>query len=153
MNYHNKKWTLISLLLCISISIYSQDLSVSHNLDESLSLAQQEEKTILMLFSGSDWCKPCIQLRKNILETPTFTQYANDNLIILELDFPYSKKNKLSKEQTEHNESLAETYNAEGSFPKMILLDKNQNTLGPVPYRKKHNTHDLIDEINQIIGL
>tara|TARA_Y100000385_G_scaffold291248_1_gene368118 strand:- start:11692 stop:12153 length:462 start_codon:yes stop_codon:yes gene_type:complete len=153
MNSYKIRWAIFCLVLSTTTSIFSQGLPLSHNLDESLNTAKAEGKNVLMLFSGSDWCKPCIQLRKNIIETSSFISYARENLVILELDFPYSKKNKLPKEQKEHNEWLAETFNKEGSFPKMILLDQNQRSLGVVPYRKKDNTDALISEINKIIGI
>jgi hypothetical protein len=37
-----------------------------YNLDEARQLARERHKHILLNFSGSDWCAPCIQLRKQI---------------------------------------------------------------------------------------
>ena len=60
---------------------------------------------------------------KELLFSEGFQKFSSKNLVLLELDFPYSKKNKLSNDQIKHNESLADQYNPEGSFPKMLLVD------------------------------
>ena len=91
--------------------------------------ATKEHKRILINFSGSDWCGPCIRLRKEILETGTFDDYAKDHLVLVRADFPRQKKNQLSKEQIKLNESLADKYNAEGKFPYTLLVDENGKVL------------------------
>jgi thioredoxin-related protein len=89
--------------------------------------ADEEGKSILMVFAGSDWCKPCIQFKKEILESPEFEKFAEEELVILYLDFPAKKKNRLSDEQTAHNEALAARFNKDGSFPKALLMDADLN--------------------------
>lgn len=91
--------------------------------------AVQEHKLILINFSGSDWCGPCIRLRKEILESQTFENYAAGHLILVRADFPRQKKNQLSKEQVKLNEALADKYNAEGKFPFTLLVDENGKIL------------------------
>lgn len=96
-------------------------------------LAMQQAKTshrqILISFSGSDWCGPCIRLRKEILESETFEKYAPEHLILLRADFPRQKKNKLPAEQQKQNEALAEQYNPDGKFPYTLLVDENGKIL------------------------
>ncbi len=89
----------------------------------------QQHKLILINFSGSDWCGPCIRLRKEILESQTFENYATDHLVLVRADFPRQKKNQLSKEQVKLNEALADKYNAEGKFPFTLLVDENGKIL------------------------
>ena len=59
---------------------------------------------------------------------------AEKSIDVLYLDFPAKKKNKLSKEQTAHNESLAEKYNQSGLFPHIILMDKNEKIVKTISY-------------------
>jgi thioredoxin-related protein len=87
--------------------------------------AQREHKYILLNFSGSDWCAPCIKLKREVFENESFLAMAEEKLILLRADFPRSKKNQLSKVQTEHNEVLAEKYNPSGKFPLTLILDAN----------------------------
>jgi thiol-disulfide isomerase/thioredoxin len=53
--------------------------------------AKAEKKMVLMDFNGSDWCPPCKALRKNVLNTQTFLDFAKDNLILVDVDFPHAK--------------------------------------------------------------
>lgn len=54
--------------------------------------AAKTHKLIVVNFSGSDWCGPCIRLRKEILESENFTNYAAANLILVRADFPRQRK-------------------------------------------------------------
>jgi len=91
--------------------------------------AAQEHKLILINFSGSDWCGPCIRLRKEILESSTFESYASGHLVLVRADFPRQKKDQLSKEQVKLNEALADKYNPDGKFPYTLLVDENGKVL------------------------
>src|SRR5712671_5759429 len=77
-----------------------------------LSKAQQEaaksKKVILLNFSGSDWCGPCIRLKREIFGSDVFSNYAVEHLLLVSADFPRLKKNQLSKEQTKQNEAIAD---------------------------------------------
>ncbi|CCG99763.1 hypothetical protein FAES_1753 [Fibrella aestuarina BUZ 2] len=99
------------------------------NLEQAKNEAKAGHKLILLYFSGSDWCGPCIKLKKEIYESDAFTTYADKQLVLVRADFPRAKKNQLSAEQTAHNESLAERYNPDGQFPMTVLLDANGKVL------------------------
>ena len=99
------------------------------NFENAKKLAKENHKIILLNFSGSDWCAPCISLRKDFLESETFTKMANDNLILVNADFPRKKKNLGTAEMINRNEALAEQYNKEGNFPLTLLLDADGKVL------------------------
>jgi thioredoxin-related protein len=99
------------------------------NFSEAQKQAKATHKQILINFSGSDWCGPCIRLRKEILESERFEKYASANLLLVRADFPRQKKNQLPKEQVKLNESLAEVYNKDGKFPYTVLVDENGKVL------------------------
>jgi thioredoxin-related protein len=92
-------------------------------------LAQADHKLIVLNFSGSDWCGPCIRLHKEIFESNAFTGYANDHLVLMNADFPRLKKNQLPKEQQAKNDQLADQYNKEGKFPFTLLLTADGKVL------------------------
>ena len=122
------------------------------NIEQAQQAAIEHHKPILMFFSGSDWCKPCIMLKTNVLESEAFTAFANESLILLELDFPYRKKNLLSKEQTEHNEQLAEKYNPNGQFPYLVMLDEKGELLEKFTFKKNATPEECIAFIQTIIN-
>lgn len=116
-----------------NITIAQEDLLFTDS-NEVKEYAVDNGTNILMVFSGSDWCRPCIQLKKDILMNEEFLTTAKDKTAILYLDFPSKKKNKLTKEQTDHNEMWAEKYNKSGSFPHIVLLDQDMNKIKDMKY-------------------
>ena len=91
--------------------------------DQARLEAKKSNKLIMLNFSGSDWCAPCIQMKRDVFEKPAFQEYASENLVLVKADFPRLKKNQLDPEQRAHNEKLADRYNPKGKFPLVILLD------------------------------
>lgn len=140
---------IVAAIMCIGfITTYAQSDHTNWYTDktEACTAATTDDKQILMVFAGSDWCRPCIKLKKDILTSEGFEAYTKDKLNILYLDFPSKKKNKLSKEQTAHNEMLAEKYNTSGSFPKVILMDKAFNKIKEIDYTGQ-STEEFIAEL------
>lgn len=99
------------------------------NFEEAKVIATRDNKFILLNFSGSDWCGPCIKMKKEVFENESFLSIAENKLILVRADFPRSKKNQLPAEQVKHNEKLAEKYNPLGKFPYTLLLDPNGNVI------------------------
>lgn len=112
--------------------------------------AIQKHKLILINFSGSDWCGPCIRLRKEILESGTFEGYASDHLVLVRADFPRQKRNQLSKEQTKLNEALADKYNADGKFPYTLLVDENGKVLKTWDGFPNESPDQFVSDINSL---
>nr|WP_228446882.1 thioredoxin family protein [Chryseobacterium sp. 3008163] len=72
---------------------------------------------MLLNFSGSDWCIPCIKLHKNIIETEDFKKLETENVIIyINADFPRNKKNQLSPELKKRTLRLQISIIKKGSF-------------------------------------
>ncbi|WP_417602688.1 FAD:protein FMN transferase [Owenweeksia hongkongensis] len=88
-----------------------------------LGFANNSFKPTLLIFSGSDWCIPCINFEKNVLSKEAFIVYGKENLEIVKADFPQHKKQ--DKELVSKNEELADKYNPNGVFPLALLLDEN----------------------------
>ncbi len=106
------------------------------NFDKAKETASKENKNIVMVFQGSDWCFPCMKLERNIFHSEEFKAYAKDNYVMLRLDFPKRKKNALPEDQVAHNKKLAEKYNKGGYFPLVVVFDKEGNKLGQTGYKK-----------------
>src|ERR1043165_6813568 len=71
--------------------------------------AKIENKLILLKFSGSDWCIPCIKMEKNVFAQDTFSNFASDKLVMVNADFP-RKSSSFPKATVKQNEALAEKY-------------------------------------------
>jgi len=91
--------------------------------EKAQQIAKEKHQLILLNFSGSDWCGPCIRMKKEIFENEAFSIMADASLVMVNADFPRSKKNQLDKTIQKQNESLADKYNPEGKFPLTLLLN------------------------------
>ena len=138
----------LSILCSSSLAMAQEWLT---DIDLAKERANKENKNIVLVFAGSDWCAPCIKLEKEIWESEVFKNYSRDNYILLKADFPRQKKNKLSKELQKHNDALAEQYNMQGYFPLVLLLDAKGKVLGKTGYKKVKPT-DYINLLNSFKG-
>lgn len=114
----------IALLLLILIPFQWET-----DFENAKKIAKEKNELILLNFSGSDWCGPCIMLRKDYLESDTFQDMAKGNLVMVNADFPRKKKNQQSADVVKRNEALAEKYNKEGLFPYTLLLNADGKVL------------------------
>jgi len=100
-----------------------------YNMQEAKQAAQQEHRHILLNFSGSDWCGPCMLMRKEIFDNPAFLRMADTALVLVNADFPRKKKNQLTAAQQHLNDALADQYNPQGKFPLTLLLNADGKVL------------------------
>jgi thioredoxin-related protein len=117
------------LVICFAMLFAPAGVTWMGDFNAAKTEAAQKHQLILINFSGSDWCGPCIRLRKEILESATFEGYATDHLELVRADFPRQKKNQLSPAQVKLNEALADKYNPDGKFPYTLLVDENGKVL------------------------
>ena len=89
---------------------------------KALQTAKAGNKRVLLDFTGSDWCGPCIQLNKRVFSRPEFIDYARKNLVLVEIDYPQRKKQPATL--VKQNERLATEYGIEEKgYPTLVLLD------------------------------
>lgn len=116
------------LIFFISLFFSITNLNWENDLDIAFQKSKEQEKAILLNFSGSDWCIPCQKLKKGLLSNEQFSNYASENLILVNLDFPMKNK-KEAKEYTAKKDNWSEKYNPNGHFPLTILMDKHGKVL------------------------
>jgi len=113
---------ILILLSTFSISLMGAE-GWGSDFVEAQKLAKSSNKLILLNFSGSDWCGPCIQLKKEVFESEQFKSFAEGKLVLVRADFPRLKKNQLEKSQQVKNDLMAEKYNTDGKFPLTVLIN------------------------------
>ncbi|WP_184550097.1 thioredoxin family protein [Mucilaginibacter sp. FT3.2] len=119
----------MKLLTLILFFFFASPVTWLGDFHKAQTEASASHKLIIINFSGSDWCGPCIRLRKEILESEKFNDFAADRLVLVRADFPRQKKNQLSNEQVKMNEALADKYNPDGKFPFTLLVDEHGKIL------------------------
>ncbi len=89
--------------------------------------AAAEKKAILMDFTGSDWCGPCMHLKSSVLDTPAFEAYAQDKFVLMEVDMP--RNAKFDPELRRRNEELGQKYGVQ-AFPTIMVLTADGQVAG-----------------------
>ncbi len=104
--------------------VKAQDENWLVNVDEAYELSKKTNKPILANFTGTDWCGWCKKLRAEVFNTPEFNKWAEENVILLELDFP--RRTQLPAQQQQQNRSLQQAFKVAG-FPTIWIFDLNKS--------------------------
>ena len=86
------KKVLLSLMLLFVASVYSQNWK--SDFEDAKATAAKENKNIVLVFSGSDWCAPCIKLDKVVWQSEEFKKEEKKNWVTYKADFPKKKANQ-----------------------------------------------------------
>jgi protein disulfide-isomerase len=119
------KKTLIALIFILgSYAVEAQELVWNNNLKNSIEVSKKTNKPLLLFFTGSDWCGWCIRLQTEVFKTPEFKKWANENVVLVELDFP--RKTVLAPEIAEQNNQLQQFFAVQG-FPTVWFVNATSN--------------------------
>lgn len=128
-----KKLTFILVMLC-AILASAQNWEPTY--ENALLVSKAQNKPIILVFSGSDWCAPCIKMDRDIWQSEEFKAFADQNYVLYKADFPRKKTNQLPEDIKAKNGKLASTYNPKGYFPLVVVLDSSERTLGKAGFKK-----------------
>ena len=101
--------------------------------EAALAKAKKEKKFVLADFTGSDWCGWCIKLKEEVFSKPEFAEWAKENVVLLEVDFPRTKKQ--SDDLKKQNQDLAKEFGIQG-YPTIVFLDAKGKKVGEMGYEK-----------------
>lgn len=111
------------------------------------SFAKKSGRKTLLLFTGSDWCRPCINMEGEVFHSEEFKNLAKD-LVLVKLDLPRRKPQ--DPELRKRNHRLMRKYRASG-FPTIIILSPEGKELyRKVGYRKGEKD-SFLSEISSVI--
>jgi len=130
---------LVAFFVGCSKSGAKDNLNWEPNLEAALKQAKAENKAVLVNFTGSDWCQWCKRLNSEVFSQPAFEDYADNNLVLVKLDFPQSIPQ--SPETKMYNSMIAQRFGVEG-FPTILLFNPQGKLIlqtgyqpgGPVNY-------------------
>ena len=121
------KKTFLLLLLVIASMPLLQAENWTTDYSAALAQAKQQNKLVLLDFTGSDWCGYCKLLDKEVFSDASFKDFAGKNFIPVTIDFP--RGTKLSDALTQQNDKLQEQFKIEG-FPTLIVVSPDGKELG-----------------------
>ncbi|MBB5352564.1 thioredoxin-related protein [Haloferula luteola] len=96
--------------------------------------AAKEKESLLIDFTGSDWCGWCIKLNEEVFQEDAFKEGIKDKFVLVELDYPRDTS-KLSEETQEQNAKLQEAYAIQG-FPTILLTDEEGRPFARTGYQE-----------------
>lgn len=124
---------LLFLVIAAMVSTISARAEISWLTDyqQAQQQAKANHKLLLLDFTGSDWCGWCMRLRKEVFSKPEFQEYANKNLVLMEVDFPREKEQ--TRDVQLQNQNLAQRFGVEG-FPTIVVLNGEGKIIGALGY-------------------
>lgn len=121
-------------LTAVAAGVFAMPAGFTDDFDAALKKAAAEKKTVLALFTGSDWCIWCKRLEGEVLSQKAFSDEVGKTFVPVFLDFPSDKS--LVKEVTaKRNGELSEKYAVRG-YPTVLLLDAKGEVLGQTGYKE-----------------
>lgn len=89
------------------------------DVDAALAKAKKEKKPVMVEFTGSDWCPPCIMMHKKVFSKKAFTDGASKKYILVKIDIPKADKALYKK-----NQKVLKKYKVSG-VPTVLLFGDN----------------------------
>ena len=109
----------IIIVLTQTNNAQTVDLNWHTDLSKAVSISINEKKPIMLFFTGSDWCGWCMRLKKEVFNHEKFKIWSDDQIILVELDFP--RRKKLEPNILNQNRELARIFGVSG-YPTCWLV-------------------------------
>lgn len=121
----------------------SQASGWATNIEAALETAKKQKKDVLIEFTGSDWCPPCIAMDKQVFSKKEFVEEASKKFVLVEIDLPNG-----NKELAEKNKPIVAEYQIEG-FPTVVLLSSDGKEYSRFPATAYPEVDVLLKKIKQ----
>ena len=121
----------LTLFVAGSVAAHAEEWLTDHA--AAVKASRDQNKPLMLFFTGSDWCSWCKLLKAEVLSKDEFKQFAAEKLVLMEVDFPRGKSQ--SKEVKAQNEKLQDEHHIEG-FPTCVFVDASGKAKGTVGYVK-----------------
>ena len=114
------------------------------DVSQAIKQSKVSGKPIFAFFTGKEWCSWCKKLERQVLSQDSFINYAKENLVLLELDFPRGRRN-LPQKQIE----LARKFHIKG-YPTVILMDSSTNKIAKTGYEAM-SPEQYVDHVKALL--
>ncbi len=126
------------------------------DVDEAYAISTKEKKPILANFTGSDWCGWCKKLDADVFTKPAFKEWAKENVVLLELDFP--RRFQIPQKNQQQNAAMQNALGIRG-YPTIWILNLTKdatsgqykvNGLGKTGYAP--TVEQFLSSVNQFVN-
>ena len=123
------KWFSMSRLLLLTLT-FAMSISFgapcsfaaewTEDINAAIEQAAKEDKDLMILYTGSDWCPPCKLLEEEVLSQKEFLFESDPHYVLIKIDFP--QQIKQDPEIVERNAEWANRFGIKG-YPTIVLTD------------------------------
>ncbi len=153
-----KKIAIVLIVLIASISLKAETPMVdgaklgvwTQDYEAALQLAKEENKPIMLNFTGSDWCFWCKLMDRQVFSTDTFKDYAKDNLVLVTINFPRNP-DLVPVKYKKRNYALQSKFGIRG-YPTFVVLDSNGNEIARLRAGRDKTGESFVKELKTVIG-
>ena len=143
-----KKLALLLLTCLMTAQLMAADEQWGTDFAKAEAQAKKEKKPVLLDFTGSDWCPPCMKLKKDVFSSKEFLEFAKKNLILVELDFPQDKPQTPDLKRT--NQELSEKFKIEG-YPTIIVLNSEGKEINRTVGYGGESAKDYVAKLEKVL--
>lgn len=134
----------------MDVSAGLEPLHWSTNFEEALSEAKISGKFMMIYFTGSDWCPPCIALNREVLSKKAFHDFAKEHLVLIKVDDPEGYT--LEESVRLQNERLNVNYRVFFRYPTVVLADSEGIEVARTSYRTG-GAAQYVQHLKSLLGL
>lgn len=125
-----------SCIACLTVALLTAAANAEQatwmtDYQAALAVSKKTGKPVVTNFTGSDWCGWCIKLKKEVFNKPEFAKWADQNVVLLEIDLP--RKKQLPADLQQQNRALVNQYGIRG-FPTVLVLNGDGSVVGRTGY-------------------
>lgn len=121
------------LAAVLAAGVFAMPEGFTDDWNAALKRAEKENKTVLALFTGSDWCIWCQRLEGEVFSKKEFSAEVVKDFVPVFLDFPRNQS-LVKPAVLKRNRELAEKYGIQG-YPTVLLLDAKGEVIGRTGYQ------------------
>lgn len=120
---------------------------------DALALAEREGRIVMVECTGSDWCRACMHLRHQILDSPEFDAAMGDRVVLVTEDYPRAPERvkQIPPREIKRREELLTAYGIR-SLPAVILLDAEGLPFGLIQ-GTRNSTAEYLAEVKSALAI
>ncbi|QEG21297.1 thioredoxin family protein [Mariniblastus fucicola] len=129
--------------------VHAEEGQWSDDPTSAIKTAAKDNKDLLLLYTGSDWCPPCKKLEQEVFSDEDFYAEAEGDFVFVKFDF--LKNSPLRDEVKKKNEEWARKFGVD-SFPTIVLVDPELKPYAFAGYEEggTENFLGMLEESRQV---
>jgi protein disulfide-isomerase len=137
---------IILLAWAVASAAYADPWTTDY--EKAVEVAKEENKLLLLNFSGSDWCHWCMKLDEEVFSEKEFEKFAENTLVCVLLDSPRGIRR--SSKRSADIASMKSRFQVRG-FPTIILVDADEEEIGRLGY-KPGGAEPYVERLREMMG-